>query len=275
MCVLLIKVPIRKKSGNLFNEPCTWFLVQETHLHSRQTSTRNEQMPTRRTSTWLDEQMKDYIDPKGPKQRTCSKQLQTDNLPTNDVENTNSTNMGKDLQLAHKPWIVHWRIERMPKRIQSHSRITIHRSAHPIWKQEQTEISSYGLDRLQKGIWFGSTKRDNKLSQNVQNITRNYELHRKIMKNWRVELTAGRRSLAETKIKRGIFQGDALLRRLFIIAMLPLNHIFRKCTAGYKLSRSQEKVNHQMYMDDIKLFAKKWKKIWKLSYTPLEYTVRT
>ena len=28
-------------------------------------------------------------------------------------------------------------------------------------------------------------------------------------------------------------------------------------TAGYKLSRSQEKINHLMYMDDIKLFAKK------------------
>ena len=43
---------------------------------------------------------------------------------------------------------------------------------------------------------------------------------------------------------------------LFIIAMMPLNHILRKCTAGYKLSRSQEKINHLMYMDNIKLFAK-------------------
>ena len=38
--------------------------------------------------------------------------------------------------------------------------------------------------------------------------------------------------------------------------MIPQNHILRKCTAGYKLSRSQEKINHLMYMDDIKLFAK-------------------
>ena len=28
------------------------------------------------------------------------------------------------------------------------------------------------------------------------------------MKNWRVELTAGGKSLAEAKIQRGIFQGD-------------------------------------------------------------------
>ena len=81
------------------------------------------------------------------------------------------------------------------------------------------------------------------------------------MQTWRVELTAGGRSLAETKIQRGIFQGDTLSPLLFIIAMMPRNHILRKCTAGYKLSRSQGKINHQMYMNDIKLFAKKEKEL--------------
>ena len=48
----------------------------------------------------------------------------------------------------------------------------------------------------------------------------------KTMKTWRVELTAGRRRrLAEAKIQRGIFQGDALSPLSFIIAMMPLNHI--------------------------------------------------
>ena len=76
----------------------------------------------------------------------------------------------------------------------------------------------------------------------------------KTMQTWRVELTAGGRGLAETKIQRRIFQGDTLSP--VIIAVMPLNHILRKCTAGYKFSRSQEKINHLMYMDDIKLFAK-------------------
>ena len=76
------------------------------------------------------------------------------------------------------------------------------------------------------------------------------------MKTWRVELTAGGRSIAKTKIQRGIFHGDALSNLLFIIAMMPLNHILRKCAAGYKLSRLQEKINRLMYMDDIKFFAK-------------------
>ena len=66
------------------------------------------------------------------------------------------------------------------------------------------------------------------------------------MKIWRVEMTAGGRRLAEAKIQRGIFQGDGLSPLLFIIAMMPINCILRKGTAGYKLSRSQEKVNHLM-----------------------------
>ena len=70
------------------------------------------------------------------------------------------------------------------------------------------------------------------------------------------KLIAREKSLAEVKIKRGIFQQDVLSPLLFVIAMMPLNHISRKCTVGYKLSKSQEKINHSMYMDDIKAFAK-------------------
>ena len=51
------------------------------------------------------------------------------------------------------------------------------------------------------------------------------------MKTWRVELTVGGKSLAEIKIQRGIFQGYVLSPLLFIIAMMPLNHILKKCTA--------------------------------------------
>ena len=37
----------------------------------------------------------------------------------------------------------------------------------------------------------------------------------KTMETWKVELTAGGKTLAEVKIQRGIFQGDALLPLLF------------------------------------------------------------
>ena len=51
----------------------------------------------------MDDQRKDHIDPIGPKQRNRPKQIQTHNLPTNDVEKINSTNKGRDLLLANKP----------------------------------------------------------------------------------------------------------------------------------------------------------------------------
>ena len=103
----------------------------------------------------------------------------------------------------------------------------------------------------------------------------------KTMKTRRVKLTTGGRSLAEAKIQRGIFQGDVLSPLLFIIAMMPLNHILRKCTVGYKLSRSQEKINHLMYMDDIKLFAKNEKELETLIHaddmglTEWNYQIKT
>ena len=65
----------------------------------------------------------------------------------------------------------------------------------------------------------------------------------KTMKTWRVELTAGGRSLAEAKVQRGIFQRDALSLLLFIIAMIPLNFIRRKYTAGYKLAGKDKSPN--------------------------------
>ena len=43
--------------------------------------------------------------------------------------------------------------------------------------------------------------------------------------------------------------------------MVPLNYILRKCTVGYKLSKSLENIYHLMYMDDIKLFAKNEKEL--------------
>ena len=73
-----------------------------------------------------------------------------------------------------------------------------------------------------------------------------------------VELTVGGRSLTETKIQTCIFQVDVQSPFISIrlSAMMALNLILRKCTAGYKLSRLQEKINLLMYMDAIKLFAK-------------------
>ena len=42
---------------------------------------------------------------------------------------------------------------------------------------------------------------------------------------------------------------------------MPFNHLFRKCSDGNKLTKSQENINHLKNMDDIKLFAENEKRI--------------
>ena len=60
----------------------------------------------------------------------------------------------------------------------------------------------------------------------------------KTMETWRVEWAAEAKRLTEVKIQIGIFQGDALSPFSFVISMMPLNHILRKCTTRYKLRKS-------------------------------------
>ena len=87
------------------------------------------------------------------------------------------------------------------------------------------------------------------------------------MKTWRVELTCGEQMLGEVKIKRGIFQGDTLYPLLFVVALIPLTHILRKSKAGYEFSKTGEKVNNLLFMDDLKLYAKNEKSLDSLIQT--------
>ena len=210
-------------------------------------------MPTKSTHTIVDDsrhtrvddQGKDPIDTKGPTKRNRPKQLQTHNLAANDVENINSTNTRRDLLLSNEQ-----------KRCCKGSRGTaelLYIDQH-ILDESKTRRKNLAM------VWIDYKKAYDMVPHSwIINSLKMYKISNEVidktMKSWRVEVKAvGRR--AEAKIQRGTFQGDALSPLLFRIAMIPLNRILRKCTAGYKFSRSQEKVNHLMYMDDIKLFAK-------------------
>ena len=48
---------------------------------------------------------------------------------------------------------------------------------------------------------------------------------------------------------------------LFVAELTPLTHISRKSTAGYQFSKSGEKVNHLLFMDDLMLYAKNVKSL--------------
>ena len=75
------------------------------------------------------------------------------------------------------------------------------------------------------------------------------------MKNWRVELTSNNENLGEVKIKRGVFQEDSLTPLLFVIALIPLTQIQKATRHCYSFA-NKEKINHLLYINDLRLYAK-------------------
>ena len=78
---------------------------------------------------------------------------------------------------------------------------------------------------------------------------------RQSMSHWRTTLSANSKSIADVTIKCGIYQGDALSPLLFCMALNPLSALLDKSTYGYRF-KSGTTINHLLYMDDIKLYAK-------------------
>ena len=62
-------------------------------------------------------------------------------------------------------------------------------------------------------------------------------------------------SLGEVDIRRGIFQGDSFSSLLFVVVLIALSIILNKTDLEYETSRNQ-KLNHLLFMDDLKLYAK-------------------
>ena len=60
--------------------------------------------------------------------------------------------------------------------------------------------------------------------------------------------------LGEIGIKRGIFQGDSLSPLLFVMALIPLTILLRRVKSGYSMAGM--KINHLLYMDDLKVYAR-------------------
>ena len=86
------------------------------------------------------------------------------------------------------------------------------------------------------------------------------------MKTWRTELKSCGESLGDVQIKRGIFQGDSLSPLLFVVALTPMSMILRNIHHGYEF-RNKERINHLLFMDDLKLYAKNEKGLDSLIQT--------
>ena len=42
---------------------------------------------------------------------------------------------------------------------------------------------------------------------------------------------------------------------MLVLALIPFSMIFRKAKAAYEFSGSREKINHLLFMDDLKLYS--------------------
>ena len=81
------------------------------------------------------------------------------------------------------------------------------------------------------------------------------ELLKRSMQSWRTFLFSGKNKLGKVNIRRGIFQGDSLSLLLFVVALIPVTIILRTLKQGYSFGKGKERLNHLLFMDDLKLYG--------------------
>ena len=68
------------------------------------------------------------------------------------------------------------------------------------------------MDISQKGQWYSSANFDNRMYEKCSNLyDKVINFRTNVIENWKVELAAGRSTIKEVKIQRGIFQVDSFL----------------------------------------------------------------
>ena len=100
-----------------------------------------------------------------------------------------------------------------------------------------------------------------RVAENIKSLLVNSMEKRKVM------LYSGNSELGEVEIKGGIFQGDSLSPLVFVLALVPLSLILRKVKAEYEFSERKEKINHLLYMDDLKMYSQSEKGLDSLVQT--------
>ena len=93
-------------------------------------------------------------------------------------------------------------------------------------------------------------------SMNMAGVATNIiRLIKQSMPLWKTQLESNGDNLGRVSIKRGIFQGDSLSPLLFILALAPLSLLLKDLRQGY-ITAKGIKVNHLLFMDDLKIFAR-------------------
>ena len=98
------------------------------------------------------------------------------------------------------------------------------------------------------------------IADNIVNLFENSK------ETWGTELITCNEGLGEVDIWRGIFQGDSFSPLPFVVVLIPLLIILNETDLGYVTSRNQ-KLNHLLFMDDLKLYAKSKRELDSLIQT--------
>ena len=106
--------------------------------------------------------------------------------------------------------------------------------------------------------WILETLGMIKVAKNIEGLLKGS------MADWKTVLTSNGQTLGEVDIRRGIFQGDTLSPLLFVVAMIPLTLLLRKEKMGYSFGETGQKINHLLFMDDLKLYGRNWEEVKKL-----------
>ena len=54
---------------------------------------------------------------------------------------------------------------------------------------------------------------------------------------------------------------------MFVLTLIPLSLILRKAKAAYEFSESKERINHLLFMDDLKMYSRSEKGLDSLVHT--------
>ena len=103
------------------------------------------------------------------------------------------------------------------------------------------------------------------IADNIVNLFENSK------ETWRTELIACNEIFGEVYIRKGIFQGDSFSTLLFAIILTPLLIMLIKTDLGYVTSRNQ-KLNHLLFVDDLKLYAKSERELDSLIQTVMIFS---
>ena len=76
------------------------------------------------------------------------------------------------------------------------------------------------------------------------------------MNKWKLELKSNGASLGNAEIRRGLFEGDSLSPLLFVLCLVPLSLILSRVKFHYEFGDKKTRINHLLFMDNLKMFAK-------------------